>query len=172
MTRKTEEFLCQDKTFTGSGRKLKLTASRAGDRFRKKEVVGKSIFRHYRSRSEDHGRERLMRKRSLTLLLPLLAVAALVVVAAPWAGAEDKEKTDVEGCVEPAAGPISAATQPSQAPNMPTIPRKPHAARVGETAPDFEANAFISDSFGKVKLSDYRGKWVVLCFYPGDFTFV
>ena len=39
--------------------------------------------------------------------------------------------------------------------------------------PDFEANAFIADQgFQPVKLSDYKGKWIVLCFYPGDFTFV
>mgnify|MGYP000593996944 FL=1 len=45
-------------------------------------------------------------------------------------------------------------------------------ARVGKPAPDFEAHAFIGEGFKPVKLSDYKGKWVVLCFYPGDFTFV
>ncbi len=46
-------------------------------------------------------------------------------------------------------------------------------ARVGKEAPDFEATAYIpGKGFKNVKLSDYRGKWVVLCFYPGDFTFV
>jgi len=45
-------------------------------------------------------------------------------------------------------------------------------ARVGKMAPDFETSAFVDGGFGKVKLSDYRGQWVVLCFYPGDFTFV
>lgn len=43
---------------------------------------------------------------------------------------------------------------------------------VGSQAPDFEASGFQNGAFGKFKLSDYRGKWVVLCFYPGDFTFV
>jgi len=37
---------------------------------------------------------------------------------------------------------------------------------------DFTATAFYQGTYQKVKLSDYRGKWVVLCFYPGDFTFV
>jgi peroxiredoxin (alkyl hydroperoxide reductase subunit C) len=46
------------------------------------------------------------------------------------------------------------------------------AVRVGQKAPDFEAPAFQDGKFGQVKLSDYLGKWVVLCFYPGDFTFV
>ena len=45
-------------------------------------------------------------------------------------------------------------------------------ARVGAKAPDFEAPAYQNGNFGQVKLSDYLGKWVVLCFYPGDFTFV
>jgi len=46
------------------------------------------------------------------------------------------------------------------------------AVMVGRAAPDFEANAFVDGTFGVVKLSDYKGQWVVLCFYPGDFTFV
>jgi peroxiredoxin (alkyl hydroperoxide reductase subunit C) len=46
------------------------------------------------------------------------------------------------------------------------------AARVGGKAPDFEAPAYQNGNFGQVKLSDYLGQWVVLCFYPGDFTFV
>ena len=44
--------------------------------------------------------------------------------------------------------------------------------RVGQKAPDFEAPAYQDGKFGQVKLSDYLGKWVILCFYPGDFTFV
>ncbi len=44
--------------------------------------------------------------------------------------------------------------------------------KVGKKAPDFEAPAFHNGNFVQIKLSDYFGKWVVLCFYPGDFTFV
>jgi len=44
--------------------------------------------------------------------------------------------------------------------------------RVGQKAPDFEAPAYQDGKFGQVKLSDHLGKWVALCFYPGDFTFV
>ncbi len=44
---------------------------------------------------------------------------------------------------------------------------------VGKEAPDFTAQAAMPDgSFKEVKLSDYRGKYVVLFFYPLDFTFV
>ncbi len=45
-------------------------------------------------------------------------------------------------------------------------------ARVGYKAPDFEAPAYYRGKFGTVKLSDFQGKWVLVCFYPGDFTFV
>ena len=43
---------------------------------------------------------------------------------------------------------------------------------VMEKAPDFEVEAFHEGGFKKIRLSDYAGKWVVLSFYPGDFTFV
>ena len=45
-------------------------------------------------------------------------------------------------------------------------------AKVGTKAPDFEAPAYYRGKFTSVKLSDFMGKWVMLCFYPGDFTFV
>lgn len=80
------------------------------------------------------------------------------------------EKAD--GCVTPSQGPIlpeSATPEPTahivkEVPNMRVL--------VGQKAPDFEASAFVEGGFKNIKLSDYLGKWVVLCFYPGDFTFV
>ena len=45
-------------------------------------------------------------------------------------------------------------------------------AKVGTKAPDFEAPTYYKGEFTSVKLSDFFGKWVLLCFYPGDFTFV
>ncbi|KKZ11960.1 MAG: peroxiredoxin [Candidatus Synechococcus spongiarum SP3] len=44
--------------------------------------------------------------------------------------------------------------------------------RVGQPAPDFTATAVFDQEFQEVKLSQYRGKYVVLFFYPLDFTFV
>ncbi|MEB3281490.1 peroxiredoxin [Capilliphycus salinus ALCB114379] len=44
--------------------------------------------------------------------------------------------------------------------------------RVGLPAPEFTATAVIDQEFKTIKLSDYRGKYVVLFFYPLDFTFV
>ena len=45
---------------------------------------------------------------------------------------------------------------------------------VGKAAPDFTMETVSGDGkdFGKVSLSDYRGKWLVFFFYPLDFTFV
>jgi peroxiredoxin (alkyl hydroperoxide reductase subunit C) len=44
--------------------------------------------------------------------------------------------------------------------------------QVGKKAPDFSAPAYLQGKFVNIKLSEYLGKWVLLCFYPGDFTFV
>jgi peroxiredoxin (alkyl hydroperoxide reductase subunit C) len=45
--------------------------------------------------------------------------------------------------------------------------------KVGEKAPEFSSVAtYKAGEFIKVSLSDYKGKWVVLFFYPRDFTFV
>lgn len=45
-------------------------------------------------------------------------------------------------------------------------------AEIGSPAPLFTLDAVIDLEIKKVNLKDYRGKWVVLFFYPGDFTFV
>jgi alkyl hydroperoxide reductase subunit AhpC len=44
--------------------------------------------------------------------------------------------------------------------------------QINQPAPDFELTSFFKGEFKKVKLSDYKGKYVVLFFYPFDFTFV
>lgn len=44
--------------------------------------------------------------------------------------------------------------------------------QLNQPAPEFELQAYHNEEFKKVKLSDYKGKWVVLFFYPADFTFV
>ncbi len=73
-------------------------------------------------------------------------------------------------CVEP-------VPQPPDTQGKEAAPQQPEevamsTARVGKPAPDFTAMAFYEGGFKKVSLSDYAGKWTVLCFYPGDFTFV
>lgn len=44
--------------------------------------------------------------------------------------------------------------------------------KVGKSAPDFELEAYHNGEMKKIKLSEYREKWVVLFFWPLDFTFV
>ena len=74
------------------------------------------------------------------------------------------------------AGPLRKHAPPVQAAGPAAQQQEEREAamtvQVGKPAPEFEVNAFIDGTFGVVKLSDYKGKWVVLCFYPGDFTFV
>ena len=47
-----------------------------------------------------------------------------------------------------------------------------HMVNINQEAPHFEAEAFVENQIKKISLSDYKGKWVVLFFYPADFTFV
>ena len=76
-----------------------------------------------------------------------------------------------DGCVQPARGPLAVPDEAVNVQPQQEVPRM--RAQVGKEAPDFEATAFVgNEGFAPVKLSDYRGQWIVLCFYPGDFTFV
>ena len=44
--------------------------------------------------------------------------------------------------------------------------------KINSQAPEIVAQAFHNGEIKTVKLSDYKGKWVVLFFYPADFTFI
>ena len=78
-----------------------------------------------------------------------------------------------EGCAKPAGGPVVPPQEKKEPAGQPVEgAEKRMLAQVGREAPDFEATAYVDGGFKNVKLSDYRGKWVALCFYPGDFTFV
>jgi len=78
-----------------------------------------------------------------------------------------------DSCVKPAKGPIGIQKQEFTESSAMNQPKEViMTARVGKPAPDFEANAYVDGGFKNITLSEYKGKWVVLCFYPGDFTFV
>jgi hypothetical protein len=83
----------------------------------------------------------------------------------------DKPK---DGCVKPAGGVLAREKQPAtvQADLVAREEGRSMLAKVGYEAPDFEATAYFNGEFMNVKLSDRKGKWILLCFYPGDFTFV
>jgi peroxiredoxin (alkyl hydroperoxide reductase subunit C) len=102
-----------------------------------------------------------------------LAVLTLVLLQTP-AGLLAQKSEDPEECVETPKGPIGAAGGAAAGGGQMVAAAPAHvpSAMVGKPAPDFEANGFVAGKFQNITLSDYKGKWVVLCFYPGDFTFV
>ncbi len=77
------------------------------------------------------------------------------------------------GCARPTGGPVGqdrdAATE-----NKPLDDKKEERkmVMVGRKAPDFTAPGYHKGKFVEIRLSEYLGKWTLLCFYPGDFTFV
>lgn len=77
------------------------------------------------------------------------------------------------GCARPTGGPVgeAVAPEPSTPEKAPVKEMRPM-IKLGKKAPDFAAPAYLQGKFVSVKLSEYLGKWVLLCFYPGDFTFV
>ncbi len=76
------------------------------------------------------------------------------------------------GCARPTGGPVGEETQP-QAPELDHTQKESKSMiQVGRNAPDFTAPGYQNGKFINVKLSEHLGKWVLLCFYPGDFTFV
>ncbi len=85
---------------------------------------------------------------------------------------EDQEA----GCVRPTAASAVVAGEESDAQeniSSTAIKKEQAMVHVGQKAPDFTAPGYHQGTFvNDVKLSDHLGKWVVLCFYPGDFTFV
>lgn len=46
------------------------------------------------------------------------------------------------------------------------------AVKVGHAVPDFEFDAYADDDIRKIHIGDYKDRWLVLFFYPADFTFV
>jgi peroxiredoxin (alkyl hydroperoxide reductase subunit C) len=75
------------------------------------------------------------------------------------------------GCARPTGGPVGEDSSVSED-SPKTIKEERTMIMVGQKAPDFVAPGYQQDKFINIKLSDYLGKWVLLCFYPGDFTFV
>lgn len=44
--------------------------------------------------------------------------------------------------------------------------------KIGHKIPDLELDAYHNDQIREIRLADFAGKWLVLVFYPADFTFV
>ncbi len=76
------------------------------------------------------------------------------------------------GCARPTGGPVGEAVAQEVTEENKKSKEVTAMIKVGRKAPDFSAPAYLNGKFVNIKLSEYLGKWVVLCFYPGDFTFV
>ena len=76
------------------------------------------------------------------------------------------------GCARPTGGPVGEEPVSKSANEGNTIQEELPMIQVGKKAPDFTAPGYHKGAFVNIKLSEYLGKWVLLCFYPGDFTFV
>ncbi len=76
------------------------------------------------------------------------------------------------GCARPTGGPVGEAASENKKENKPVREEVRSMVQVGKKAPDFIAPGYQKGEFVNVQLSEYLGKWVLLCFYPGDFTFV
>ena len=71
------------------------------------------------------------------------------------------------GCARPTGGPVSQKKPAQQNDRIQPEEEVARMIQVGKPAPDFSAPAYHKGDFTSVKLSDFLGKWVVLCFYPG-----
>ena len=76
------------------------------------------------------------------------------------------------GCARPTGGPVGEEPDSKTIDDQQPATEELSMIKVGKKAPDFTAPGFHKGEFINTKLSDYLGKWVLLCFYPGDFTFV
>jgi AhpC/TSA family len=81
------------------------------------------------------------------------------------------EEMDV-GCARPTGGPVGASDEGEPVKKTISTKEVKPMIQVGKKVPDFVAPAYQQGKFVSVRLSEYLGKWVLLCFYPGDFTFV
>lgn len=76
------------------------------------------------------------------------------------------------GCARTTGGPVGESAVTNTEKDITTIKEGVQMIKVGQKAPDFTAPAYHKGKFIDVKLSEHLNKWVLLCFYPGDFTFV
>ena len=76
------------------------------------------------------------------------------------------------GCARPTGGIVGEKPNEETTKNEQSTKEEIPMIKVGQKAPDFTAPGYQKDEFVNIHLSEYIGKWVLLCFYPGDFTFV
>jgi hypothetical protein len=77
------------------------------------------------------------------------------------------------GCARPTGGVVGEKEKERTDQNEQSVKKEEKKMLlIGRKAPDFTAPAYHQGKFVNLQLSEYSGKWILLCFYPGDFTFV
>ena len=77
------------------------------------------------------------------------------------------------GCARPTGGPVGEDCLRKDIQESVTDSKEVSSMiHVGKKVPDFAAPGYHQGKFISTNLSEYLGKWVLICFYPGDFTFV
>jgi peroxiredoxin (alkyl hydroperoxide reductase subunit C) len=76
------------------------------------------------------------------------------------------------GCARPTGGVVGEKEKAKTAQDEQPVKKEEKTMLIGRKAPDFSAPAYHKGKFINLQLSEYFGKWILLCFYPGDFTFV
>ena len=89
----------------------------------------------------------------------------------PYALRDVQLKRPGARCARPTSTTVGEASQDKSGSRQ-ERKEEPKMILIGRKAPDFTAPGYHQGKFINVKLSEYFGKWVLLCFYPGDFTFV
>ena len=103
----------------------------------------------------------------LNVMKLCVAAAAVSLLAAGPAAAQVLGPCGTKDANKPAKASVTSSA--SATANIPSFTRVP---LPGEQAPNFKLPAVVGKKIKKIKLSDYDGKWRVVCFYPADFTFV
>ena len=101
-------------------------------------------------------------KRALSFLAPALLIAAVAHADNP--ALKTGQKTEPMPVVPAPASEAAPKAEQAEKPHMVEGIAMPE---VGKKAPEFK---LPSQDGSEVKLEDYKGKWVVLYFYPKDFT--
>ncbi len=95
-----------------------------------------------------------------------IAVAALFVFLLAVPGLAEAQVLGPCGAPPGGEGTEAAIAPPSAGLTISPIPLP------GQRALDFELTAVVGNDIRNIKLSDFQGKWRILCFFPAAFTFV
>ncbi|XP_041498387.1 peroxiredoxin-4-like [Microtus oregoni] len=108
--------------------------------------------------------------RKVVLILPLLLLFLLRTQGLQGLEAEERFRTRENECHFYSCGQV----YPGEVSRVSVADHSLHLskAKISKPAPYWEGTAVINGEFKELKLTDYRGKYLVFFFYPLDFTFV